>query len=336
MDSENPFLSSTFVRIWCRMFNKGKPSRSYSGIKGPTFVEHGRLPFLYNCGRIETKGINYELTDSSFDWLKGKVLLIYDVLAHLQRDNTKSQIGPLRRIIVKQYPGYLVDLTNYDSFENYMTTVFNGKHRRKLFSYRRKLQNHFKITSTMFFGHIDKATYDVVFDTFHDILKKRFKSKKEVNSILKKENWDFYKELSYPMILEKKASLFVVYDQKKPICIMLNFIQGQQIIGAITGFDISYQKYNIGTVGMMNQFEWAFKNSFSLIDFSKGEYKYKSRWGSTKYCFEYHILYDGTSLKAKLMANVLGNYFKIKQGLRVMGLNRFFHQVNFRLGLKMN
>ena len=102
------------------------------------------------------------------------------------------------------------------------------------------------------------------------------------------------------------------------------------IILAITGFDIAYRDYNIGTVNIMNLFQWAFKNGFGTLDFSKGHYDYKTRWGSTKYDFEYHILYDRKSLSAKLVANYFAFLFRIKQYLRDKGVNDILYRITYK------
>ena len=44
---------------------------------------------------------------------------------------------------------------------------------------------------------------------------------KLTNNNLYPEEWAFYHDVAFPMILEKKASLFVVYETSNPIAVTL-------------------------------------------------------------------------------------------------------------------
>ena len=328
----NPFLSPTFTGKWQRFFTSDRPLIRLKFIEGPYFVRHRLFPFLYSCGGVDTKGVEYKVVSETIRGFHGQVALVYDVQSGL-KFNGFQQLNPsLSRTVVKQYPGYFIDLTPFDSFENYMSSVFSGKSRRKLFSYRKKMERELETTSQMYYGKIDRVKYDEILDALYDILKRRFRHKKELNSILKEPKWGFYKEVTYQLMLEKKASLFVVSQNQNPICIMLNFMDNTTLIGGITGFDMDYQAYNVGTIAMMQQIEWAFANKFKYVDFSKGDYDYKKRWGSTPYDFEYHILFDKKSIKARLIAFLMARYFEIKQVLREKGVNNFMHRLAYRLG----
>jgi len=80
--------------------------------------------------------------------------------------------------------------------------------------------------------------------------------------------WEFYKEVAYPLILESKASLFVLYDNETPIAITYNYHSENIVFDAITVFDIDYIKY---------------------LDFSKRYFDYKKRICPIEYNFEYHV-----------------------------------------------
>ena len=53
----------------------------------------------------------------------------------------------------------------------------------------------------------------------------------------------FYRDVALPMILEKKASLFVVYEDSNPIALRLNYFSENTLFHAITTFDIDYSKF---------------------------------------------------------------------------------------------
>lgn len=92
------------------------------------------------------------------------------------------------------------------------------------------------------------------------------------------------------MILEKKASLFIIYDGEKPIGIMLNFMSNNILFGTMSVFDIAYAKYNVGSVNIMKLIEWCLNNHIKFLDFSKGHFDDKVRWTNVAYYFEYYIL----------------------------------------------
>lgn len=81
----------------------------------------------------------------------------------------------------------------------------------------------------------------------------------------------------------------------------------------------------------MKHLEWYIDKKFKIFDFSKGEFDYKKRWGNMEYNFEYHILYDSSSLKSKLISLFISKYFDLKQFLREKNIHTFFHKVIFLL-----
>ncbi len=133
------------------------------------------------------------------------------------------------------------------------------------------------------------------------------------------------------MILERKASLFVIYDGDVPIGVTLNFLSEEVLVDTITVFDIDYAKFHLGSVSIMKLIEWCLENDYKVLDFSKGHYIYKTRWSNLKYHYNYHLLYDSKSLKSKLLSYGIRKYFQLKRVLREMELNELFHKLFFML-----
>ena len=73
----------------------------------------------------------------------------------------------------------------------------------------------------MHIGDISKSEYDFIFSEFRRLLEKRFTDKQVSNNNLNEKEWNFYYDVAYPLIVEKKAALFVVYDNDKPIGLSL-------------------------------------------------------------------------------------------------------------------
>jgi CelD/BcsL family acetyltransferase involved in cellulose biosynthesis len=325
--NSNPFLSNTFTRVWLKHFNKNRPSQSFPCFGDLNFVKHARWPLYVNVGKTHTKGISYTATPESGKTIENKVFLIYDVPTYFTLEGAFDD--RLKVIKSKQYPGFLVNMNPFTSVDAYLNTVFNRKSRYKIRSYKKTLEESFSISYKMFYGTISKADYDVVFEHFRLLLERRFTEKQVSNNNLEASEWAFYSEVVYMMVLEKKASILVVYDEQKPIGIMLNFMAEDTLFVAITVFDVSYSKYNVGTVNILQLMEWAIENKIEKVDFSKGYYDYKKRWGSAPYDFEYHIVYDRKSVQAKTVAFSLYYFFQLKQYLRQIGANKFLHKFTY-------
>ncbi|HDZ14234.1 MAG TPA: GNAT family N-acetyltransferase, partial [Pricia sp.] len=182
----------------------------------------------------------------------------------------------------------------------------------------------------MYKGAMSRDSYDEIFESFRQLLEKRFHDKQITNNNLDPKEWKFYHEVTYPMLLEGKASLFVIYDGKKPIGVTLNFFSENILFDAITVFDIDYAKFHLGSITIMALLEWCLENNLKTFDFSKGFYDYKTRWATTTYDFEYHIYYDTKSILARSIALSLKKFFELKQQLRQKDINEKVHRLTYR------
>jgi CelD/BcsL family acetyltransferase involved in cellulose biosynthesis len=127
----------------------------------------------------------------------------------------------------------------------------------------------------------------------------------------------------------------VVFDDGEPVGVMLNYMSEETIHVAITVFDVDYSKFSVGTVNIMKLIEWALENRYRVVDLSKGHYDYKKRWGSLKYNFEYHILYNSKSLYSTFLAVSLKIFFGIKHFFRKLGVNELVHKISFAINRHM-
>ena len=170
-----------------------------------------------------------------------------------------------------------------------------------------------------------------MFFKFEELLHKRFLDKKTINANLNKDVWNFYYDVTYPMMLEKKASMFVTYDKKQPIAITLLYHNNTIAYDTIRVFDIDYAKYRLGTVSIMAQLDWCFNNNIKILDFSKGYFEYKERWTNQSYHFDYQIIYDSNTYISKVVAYLLLGFYNLKQKLREMNINQwYYHLIFFR------
>ncbi len=328
--NNNPFVSATYGGIWLNHFNSGKPGKSFDFLPGMSFIKHPFLPYYYNTGKTHTKGISYEVTDAGSPFPDGKVFVIYDVPEYFRN---QAPVLPKNTGLykVRQYPGFVIDLEQYADFNSYMSAMFSKNTRTKMNKFRKRLDLCFDITCTMYCGEISKENYDCLFEEFRLLLEKRFSGKQESNNNLDPAEWEFYKAVAYPMILEKKAGLYVVYNGKQPIGITLNYLSDTTIFDAITVFDTDYTKFHLGSVMLSHLIEWSMAQSLKIFDFSKGFFDYKQRWASRSYDFEYHILYDTSSPRARALAASIKKFYTTKQLLRDKKVNEKLHRLTYRL-----
>ncbi|WNH10234.1 GNAT family N-acetyltransferase [Thalassobellus suaedae] len=183
----------------------------------------------------------------------------------------------------------------------------------------------------MLIGNIEKSEYDFVFNHFKELLTKRFDDKHIVNNNLNPKEWNFYYEVVYPLLLEKKAALYVIYNGETPICVRLLYFSETIIFDAITVFDIDYTKFHIGKISIMKMLEWSFKNDFKIFDFSKGYFDYKESWSDLRYDFEYHLFIDSKSITSIILGNTIAFLLKFKQYLREKEINKTLHKLTYIL-----
>ncbi|MEE9361060.1 MAG: GNAT family N-acetyltransferase [Cellulophaga sp.] len=325
----NPFSSDNFTSIWLKHFHKAKKGIVFEFISDLLFIKHPKLPLFINVGKTLSKGIYYTLSSKISGDFKRKVFLIYDVPAYFNLNTSPKNNLKVHRI--KQYKGFSVGINEHNDFNAYMSATFKKSSRYKLKKYKKRLELSFKITYKMFHGDISKTEYNHIFDSFKILLEKRFEEKCTSNNNLNPDEWNFYKEVAYPMLLEKKASLFVIYDDNVPIGVTLNYFSNSILFDAITVFDINYAKFHLGSITIMKLIEWSFENDIRTFDFSKGYFDYKKRWSNNTYNFEYHIYYDASSIKATGIAFGLKQLFKLKQSLREKNINDKLHLLTYSL-----
>jgi len=325
----NPFTSKEFTSIWSKYFNNSIPNRTFNFIEGLLFTKNKYLPLYINIGKNLTNGLSYKLKINESDY-KNKVFFIYDIPGYLNISNPK--LGTLKLKAINQYKGYLANLDDYTNLHDYIGDNFSSKSRGVFKKSAKKLEDSFNIKYKMYYGNnITKDEYDFIFDNFNRLLKKRYNEKQINNHYLSEKKWEYLKELVYPMVISKKATLFVIFDGNTPITISVNYIAENIDFGALTVFDTDYSKFNIGFIDIMKHLEWCIENNIQIFDFSKGDFDYKKRWGNKIYNFEYHLLYDSSSIIATLIAAFLAKYFTFKQILRNNNTHTRFHEMIFFL-----
>lgn len=330
----NPFVSNTYIHIWSKHFNNFKTGRVFNFIENVSFIKN-KFPFSYeNFDTDLTGGITYQLNKKQFDDYKGKTFLIRDIPSYHELIEPASD-SSLKLKKIYQYEGFTTEISSFESLDDYMKTIFKSNSRYKFRRNIERLEACFDIKYTMYHGDITPKEFDYVFVEFYNLLDKRYTNKQENCGELQPDLWAYYCDLAYNMILEKTASLFVIYNNKKPIGITFNYHFDAVFIEALTVFDIDYYKFNIGHTTIYKLLDWSFNNDVILFDDTHGDFDYKRRWSNNTYKKNHHLLYDSSSLYIRLLGFyiekkiILSVYLEIKRLLKcTMTLNtgsQIFH-----------
>ena len=327
----NPFTSSVFESIWSKHFNAGKEPIAFDYIKEVKFIRRSRLGVYENIGKNLTKGIYYEI-DYTKDDYKGKTCLIYDVPTYFNVTNfNPPSNSSLKLKKIFQYQGFLMDISAFKNQDDYINAQFSSKNRREFRSNQRRLETCFDIRYDFIHDAMPQSEFDILFHQFHELLSKRFAGKQTNYHHLRADKWNYYKELVFKMLANKRASLLVIYNEEKPIGITLNFHSEDVLFETITVFDPDYYKFSIGKTSIIKLLEWCFENNYRMSDFSKGDFDYKHKWGNVEYDFDYHILYDSKSFLSLIRANYISRFYKVKLYLRRKKVNELYRKYRFLL-----
>lgn len=325
----NPFTSASFEKKWMKHFMPSKKIQSFEFINGVRFYKTSHFPIYFNTGKNLTKGNYYEINNASD--FKNKVFVIYDVPSFYKLKVKSDSKKVLKLHRVKQYEGFLIDLDKYSTLDEYFLSTFGKSSRMKLRKYSKRLEHCFNISSKMYLGFIEKMEYDFLFEQFMTLLVHRYSKKAISYNNMEAKEWSFYKDVAYSLILEKKASLFVLYNGKLPIAITYSYHTDTSLIDAITVFDIDYTKFNLGYVNNLKLIDWCLENNIKQLDFSKGYFDYKKRLGNLEYNFEYHVYYDNSSIISRSYAFLIKKYFELKQYMRDKKINEKLHKITYWL-----
>lgn len=327
----NPFTTSIYESIWSKHFNEGKKLEHFEFINGVKFVKNSKDGVYVNAARNLTKGIFYELDHTKSDY-KGKTFLLYDVPEYFKvAEFNPPSSSSLKLKKIFQYQGFLMDVSNFENQDDYINAQFSSKNRREFRSNMRRLEQCFNVRYEFIHEAMEDSDFEILFEQFYTLLSKRFAGKQTNYHHLSPKKWNYYKELVFKMLQEKKASLLVIYNENTPIGITLNFHAEDVLFETITVFDSDYYKFSIGKTSIIKLLEWCFENKYRISDFSKGDFDYKHKWSNVIYNFDYHVLYDSKSLISILKAKYVETYFKLKLYLRRKKVNELYRKYKFML-----
>jgi hypothetical protein len=234
--------------------------------------------------RIAFKGTMLHKSAANQNEYPHEATLVRDVPGYLTIDLPET---PTKLLKIKSMQGYYIDLSKFTDFSSYIKSVQGPGSRSNLRRYTGRLESCFAIRYQVYYGNMEKKEYNRLFNALRSMLIRRFEEKKESNYEL-----PYLQEIQgslYKLILEKKASLYVIYDGIKPISIRINMFKGPLAYYILSGYDIDYSRFHPGLIDMAKNTAWLFQNNFIMYDLLKGYKKYKSKWYTTPYN-NYHYL----------------------------------------------
>ncbi|MGK0254561.1 MAG: hypothetical protein ACI9OE_002063 [Mariniflexile sp.] len=212
-------------------------------------------------------------------------------------------------ITYNRVENFRINLDGFNNSEDYLISQMGSKSRSQLRRRIHRLEACFNINYVFYYGDISKQKYDFLFKELKLLIERRFNQRGDSYSL--KDKWNFIKENSYQLILQKKASLFVIYDENKPIDICLSYHFQNITQHLIRSYDIDYSKYWVGQIDIWKQIDWCLLNNFKIFDLMWGKLDYKVRWCNEISLFEHHFIFKNNNPLKLLFVKMMINLYSI-------------------------
>ena len=246
-------------------------------------------------------------------------------------DYIKTEISNPALWTEKIFPsvnGYAICLNGYPSIEDYLRNKL--KSRRKAINRAvKRLETCFTISYKVFQKNTTEEEYRFIMGRLKAMIIKRFEQRGQKSDSL--AVWDKVVSTSLDLIKQGKASLFVIYDEDKPIVISFNYYYDTILFSYISSYDIDYAKFSPGQIEIYRQLEWCINNGYTQYDMGWGDMDYKKWWSNKIYRFNHHILYPKHSIPGFLYALRKGNKSRIFAFLIAKGVNTRLNKIKKRL-----
>ncbi len=210
--------------------------------------------------------------------------------------------------------GYTIDLHGILDIGQYMTQHFSKKNRGNIIRSVRRLEDAYNIKYTRYYGEIDKQECDHLVGLLKEMIISRFEERNETSHTLR--DWEDIQNTLYPLILQKKASLVVLSQGEIPIAISISYHYNELFFYFSTSFDITYNKFSMGSIMLYKQLEWSIANNYLFFEMGWGDLDYKRRWSNRVQPLRNHYVFSGSepmavvrytlvSLKSRLIAYLI-------------------------------
>ena len=271
------------VDYFFELFEKSKIPKIFSGVE---------------CFKKEESITNPDYEDN-LDNISGTIYSIFFIPDYLKPIfNTDS--FKIKKI-TQFFKGYAIFLEGFASADAYIKYRFrsNAKGIRRKIS---RLESCFNISYKTYYGEIKQEEYDFLMNSLEKMLVKRFEQRNDVSQSLLR--WDHYKKIYFSLINEKRVSMYVVYDDNKPIVVSLNHHFYKRLFSAISSYDIDYSKFSLGSLEIYKKLDWCIANNYKFYEMGMGDLTYKREWSNHIYNFEQQVIYPKNSGIATLYGNL--------------------------------
>ena len=219
-----------------------------------------------------------------------------------------------KHVKIHRIDDYMVNLERHDDAEAYLKSVVSSKHRKQLRTRKHRLETCFHIKYNFYYGNISKKRYKFLFNELKTLIDRRFEQRG--NLFFLDDQWAFLKEYIYQLIIEKKASFFVIYDGEKPISISLSYHFEGIVQSLISSYDIDYSKFGIGQIATFKKIDWGFKNNIKIFDLMWGELPHKILWCNDIRQYEHHFIYKNNHILKTPYVRLLIKLYHVKDTLK--------------------
>jgi hypothetical protein len=209
---------------------------------------------------------------------------------------------------------FQINLEGHTNAEGYIKSRMGAKSRSQLRRRLHRLETCFNIKYVFYYGNISKQDYDFLINKLEVLIKRRFVQRGDTYSL--KDKWADIKENTFQFILEKKASLFVIYAEDKPIDICLSYHFQNIMHHVIRSYDIDYSKFWVGQIDLLKQLEFCFANNFKIFDLMWGALIYKKRWSNTIIKYDHHFIYKNNHVFKTPFVRILIRLYKTNDALK--------------------
>lgn len=283
----------------------------------------GKIPAIYNNIHYNTN--NY-LNKDCLQKNTSKVISTTLFPTFLTSTLISQENYYLKKISHVNFTGAGVSISHPETIDSFLKKYLKSNTKKNLRRSISRLEESFNITYSYYHGSITKDKFIFLLNTLRCLLQKRFHHKKMINHFL--NEWDENTNNLFSLINHKKASLFVIYDDKNPISISVNrHFENTILFSECHGYNLDYSKFSLGHLDNYLLLKWCIQNKYSFLDLGNGVSDYKKKWCNTFYDFEYHIYYKKNSIIAKVIASAEINKINVKNIIKKLKIDVYFKKV---------
>jgi len=273
----------------------------------------------------------YEKTSANPLFIENKSFVLQDVPGYVNLILNQHQRKLSTHTIPTQQT-HVIELDRYSDGNQYMEQHFGPKTRSALRRYKKRLEECFDIRYEAYQGNIDKKWYNEIFEQLRTLMTRRFKEKNEENYEL--PHLDEIKADLYPMLLQNRATLFVIYANGEPVSIRINMMKDKLAFYILSAYDPDYDVFRLGKLDMWKNISWLINQGYTTYDLLKGYAYIKEKWADRTYANNLVFVNEASNLWNRLkffvtLTSVRFRHTMVKK-LKYIGLDKIIHRIKRR------